>query len=179
MMDRESVSSGVLSFRNMAHLLLFLVLLASGSIICAQTVTIKLVDGRNGRPVAPTCVAVWSNNRMSAMLITNRDGIASLSLMDENEDHWKDCGVYGVTNTIVKYGDSLQIGVDKYLMCQPHMPNTNRHLIQNIPTKQVVDQGVVTPNTCGKLTASPRPGELIIFIRPYSFWEHSRAAIWE
>jgi hypothetical protein len=116
------------------------------------------------------------------VLLSDKNGIASLRLADYNVDHGEECGIHQignyVRNTIVD-GDYLRIGIDQYLMCQPHMPNTNRHLIENIPTNQVVDQGFVTPNTCGKFTASPKPGELIIFIRPFSFWEHSRAAIWE
>jgi hypothetical protein len=116
---------------------------------------------------------------MSAMLITDKDGIASLSLKDDNEDHWKDCGAYGVINTVVKYGDSLRIVVDKYLMCQPRISDGNRHVIENISSKQVVDQGFVTPNNCGKFTASPKPGQLIIFIRPFNFWEIIRDVIRE
>jgi hypothetical protein len=108
---------------------------------------------------------------MSAMLITDKDGIASLSLTGANEDHWKDCGVYGVINSVLKYGDSLRIGIDQYLMCGPRTTDGSRHEIEKISTKQVVDQGFVTSNNCGKFTASPKPGELIIFIRPYSFWD--------
>ena len=67
--DRGSVFPDKLPFRNVVQFLLPLVLSASASIIRAQTVTIKLVDGRNGRPVAQTCVDViggqWggTNNR--------------------------------------------------------------------------------------------------------------------
>jgi hypothetical protein len=37
--------------------------------------------------------------------------------------------------------------------------------------KQVVQQGIVTANTCGKATASPKPGEVTIFVRPLTWWE--------
>lgn len=165
--------------RSILPFITLLVLITSGTTLCAQDVTIKLVNGRNGRPVAPTCVEVSANNRMSAMLITDKDGIASLNLKDDNEDHWKDCGAYGVINTAMKYGDSLRIVVDKYLMCQPRISDGSRHAIENISSKQVVDQGFVTPNNCGKFTASPKPGQLIIFIRPFNFWETIRDVIRE
>jgi hypothetical protein len=48
----------------------------------------------------------------------------------------------------MKYGDSLLIGVDQYLMCQPRITDGSRHVIDNISTKQVVDRGFVTPNNC-------------------------------
>jgi hypothetical protein len=35
----------------------------------------------------------------------------------------------------------------------------------------VLQQGIATPNTCGKATASPEPGDLIIFVRPLTWWE--------
>jgi hypothetical protein len=179
MTDRGSVFSIKQSFRNVVQFLLLFVLSASGTILYAQTVTIKLVNGRNGRAVAQTCAEISTNNRTFAMLITDKDGIASLSLTGDNADHWKDCGIYGVINSVMKYGDSLRIGIDRYLICQPRASDGSRHVIENISTKQVVDQGFVTPNNCGKFTASPKPGELIIFIRPWSFWETIRAAATE
>jgi len=38
-------------------------------------------------------------------------------------------------------------------------------------TKEVLEQGVVRANTCGNTTATPVPGEVIIFVRPLTFWE--------
>jgi len=129
--------------------------------------------------MASTCVEIWAEKRLSAMLVTDRDGIALLSLTGDNDDHWKDCGAYGVTNTVMKSGDTLVIGVDQYLMCQPRIPDGSRHTIENISTKQVIDRGFVTPNNCGKRSALPKPGEITIFIRPYNFWEILRAVVRE
>lgn len=35
----------------------------------------------------------------------------------------------------------------------------------------VLQHGVVTANYCGNTTASPQPGEIIIFVRPLTWWE--------
>jgi hypothetical protein len=38
-------------------------------------------------------------------------------------------------------------------------------------TKEVLQHGVVSSNTCGEATASPQPGEVILFVRPRNFRE--------
>ena len=65
-------------------------------------------------------------------------------------------------NPVVKYKDSIKINVG-YVVCEPHGTDFSWLEVKNIPTKQLVQGGVVTANTCGKHTASPRPGEVIIF----------------
>jgi hypothetical protein len=38
-------------------------------------------------------------------------------------------------------------------------------------TKEVLQKGIVMPNTCGKAMASPIPGVVVIFVRPLSWWQ--------
>lgn len=169
-----------LSFRSVVRFLLLLVLATSGTILCAQTVTIKLVNGRNGRPVAATCVFVSVENDPSTLaLLTDKDGDALLRLTNDNDSREKDCGLHSAIKIVVKYGDSLSIGVDHYLICQPRIPNYSRMGIQDISTKRLMTQGIITPNTCGKFTASPKPGELTIFVRPLSWYERFWGGLWE
>ena len=154
---------------------LFTGLLALTSTGVAQTVTVKLINGRNGQPVASACVTVSAENRMAAMLVTDQNGIAPLNIMGDNKDRWQNCGVHGVANTNIKNDDVLRIGVDQYLVCQPRASNGSRHLVENVSTRQVVDRGFVTPNDCGKYSALAGPGEITVFIRPYNFWEVLRS----
>ena len=171
--DRGSCLLDKLSLANVAQFLLPLVLIVLGTTLCAQAVTIQLLDGRSGRPVAATCVFVRAENdpRSWIPLLTDKDGIALLRLTDDNDNFEKECGSHSAIKAVVKYGDSLLLGVDHYVICQPHTPNYSWGTIQNISTKQLVRQGFVTPNTCGKPAVSPKPGQLVIFIRPFSFWE--------
>ena len=37
--------------------------------------------------------------------------------------------------------------------------------------QDILDHGVVSPNTCGKLLASPNRGELILYVRPFTMCE--------
>jgi hypothetical protein len=141
--------------------LAFLVLSASGTLLYAQTIEIKLVNGRNGRPLPRTCVNVWvGSERKDAMGIpTDENGVAKLRLTDKDSEvdvrrDWKVCGNFGVIDPVVKYNDSIRINVS-YVLCQPHTPDYSWL-------------------SCGKATASPKSGELVIFARPLSFWEKMR-----
>lgn len=68
----------------------FMVLLVGslGMSLGAQTISIKLVNGKNGHPIAGTCVNVWvGSERKAAMAIpTGRDGVASLRLTNEDAE---------------------------------------------------------------------------------------------
>ena len=158
-------------------LFLFLVLGASGKTLSAQTIKIKLVDGRSGRSLANRYVNTWvGTERKDAMAIpTDEHGVAWLYLTDKvaevnTQSRPKSRGDFGVVHPVVKYADTIRI-VAGYIVCQPHAPDYSWLAMMEFSTKQIVQQGVVTANACGKATASPEPGELAIFVRPLSWWE--------
>jgi hypothetical protein len=167
-----------LALRNLVQVLMLFAFTATGTIICAQTVTIKIVDGRNGRQMETTCVGVWERqDRKDLVSIpTDKDGIARLRLTDKDneidiQNRWKGCGVFGVINPIMKYDDTLRVDVG-YALCLPRQ-DYSLLAIKGISTKQLMQQGIVMQNACGKVTASPKPGELTIFVRPFSWWERA------
>lgn len=143
------------------HALFCLLLIAAslGKGAQAQSIRIKLVNGRNGRPIAGTHVNVWvGKKRKWAMVIpTDKDGVASLVLTDkEGEVNVPDVegdGSHVVVNPVVKYDDDLGINAP-YVLCQPGTPDYSWLVIRHISTKQIVAQGVVTPNACGTATVS-------------------------
>jgi hypothetical protein len=127
--------------------------------------------------MADSHVNVWVGNKQKkAMAIpTDKDGIARLRLTnndDEVDPHiqWQNEGSYVVVDPILKYDDSLRINVG-YALCQPGGSNYSWLAFRQISTNQLMAQGIVMPNTCGKATASPNPGVIVIFVRPLSFWE--------
>jgi hypothetical protein len=163
--------------RCVLRFLVLLVLSSSGTLLYAQTVEIKLVNGRNGSPIAGTCVNVWvGSEQKDAMAIpTDENGVARLRLTDDDSEidihnGWKGCGDFGMTDPVVKYNDSLRINVS-YVSCQARKSYYSWLAIMPFSTNEVVRHGVVTANTCGKTTASPKPGEVIIFVRPLNWWE--------
>ena len=128
----------------------------------AQVIKIKLVDGKSGRPIAHSCVNVWvGHQRKEAMTIpTDSSGIASLRLTDRDDEvdahnPWKDCGMFGVIGPVVLYAESIRINTS-FASCQAR-PSPNSWLaITGFSTAQLIHDGIVTPNACGKSTASPR-----------------------
>ena len=52
------------------------------------------------------------------------------------------------------------------MLCQLRKPDDSWLAMTDFSTKKVLEEGIVTANTCGKATASPKPGELVIFVRP-------------
>lgn len=162
-----------------ASLVVSFMVLFAGSLgvgLHAQTLRIKLVNGKNGHPMGHKCVNVGVDHIWHMLAIpTDKDGVASLRLTDKDaevntQNDWNWCGDVGVTNPVVKYSDLFSINVG-YVLCVPHGSNYSWLAIQKFSTKDVLQSGVVTQNVCGKATASPEPGEVILFVRPLNFWE--------
>lgn len=144
--------------------------------LCAQSVEIKLVNGRNGHPVSNSHVNVWvGTKRKEAMVPTDKDGVARLRLTandDEVNLHMrrKYAGDNVVIDPIVKYDEKFQVNVG-FVICDSQVRDYSWLSTTNISTTQLLQQGIVWPNSCGKATASPKPGELVIFVRPLTWWE--------
>ena len=148
-----------------------------GLTLNAQTIRIKLLNGKNGHPLTGKCVNVWvGNGRKDAMALpANQDGVASLTLTQndaqvDTQHVWKACGLLGVINPTVKYSDQIKINTS-YVSCEPHTSDFSWLAIKAFSTKEIVQSGIVTPNTCGKAKASPEPGEITLFVRPLTWWE--------
>jgi hypothetical protein len=163
--------------RSILPFITLLVLITSGTTLCAQDVTIKLVNGRNGHPMANSHVNVWvgSKRTIAMVILTDKDGIARLRITHndtEVDPHMREkyIGDNVVIDPIVKYDDNFRVNVP-FVICYPHGGDYSWLAINNISPKQLLQQGIVWPNTCGKATASPTPGELIIFVRPLNLWE--------
>jgi hypothetical protein len=89
-------------FGRTVSLLLLLGVASGGN---AQSVRIKLMNGKDGRPMANTCVNVWvGTERKQAMALpTEKEGVARLRLTDKDaeintQSQWKNCGAFGVLN---------------------------------------------------------------------------------
>ncbi|MGA8368317.1 MAG: hypothetical protein WB716_13460 [Candidatus Acidiferrales bacterium] len=147
----------------------------------AQAIQFKVVNGKTGRPVADVCVGVDMKNLTQPVYIkTDKDGVALLRLthidnevdISYNVELW--CGGTGAINPVLKYGDLLQTGTggDHPSCAYPQsMPNGRWKGTDPLSTKEVLQHGVVSANTCGKAIASPQPGEVILFVRSRTFRE--------
>ena len=76
---------------------------------------------------------------------------------------YKNCTNFLAKNPVVRFADSISIGPImgsnfRYVQCWAGFPTF-------FSTEEVLQNGVVTANNCGKATASPEPGQLILFVR--------------
>ena len=119
-------------------------------------IVLEVINGKNGKLLANQHLIVfWGNtvndtiaNKAHSDVTTSRDGIAYLSV-----------------NASMQW---IQVWPDWRILCQSG-PNSNAFNVNNILTK-----GAIMPNTCGKAVASPKPGELVIFVRPLNLWERMK-----
>jgi hypothetical protein len=127
--------------------------------------------------MADSHVSVWiGNDRKAAIVIpTDKYGIARLQLMDKDDEvdlrrGCRNCVGTAAIYPVVKYDDSLRVNVP-FVLCESGGSNYSWLAIRRLSTRKLIKDGIVMLNTCGKATASPTPGELIIFVRPLNFRE--------
>ncbi len=137
---------------------------------------IKLVNGRNGSPMAHTCVNVGVDHLRHMLAVpTNEEGIAQFRLTHDDsevntQNRWQGCGDFGVIDPVVRYSDAVGINVG-YVPCETRKTDYSWLAVRKFSTAKIVQHGVVTSNTCGKATASPESGEVVVFVRPLTWWE--------
>jgi len=147
----------------------------------AQNIKLTVINGSNGHPIASQCMNIWVGNSTDPSVgplietQTDTNGVIKLRFSDndtgrEAENQHLACGLLGIVNPVVKYGDTISIR-SGYVLCQPHAPNDSWLAMANFSTKAVLQHGVVAPNTCGKATAAPQPGTAFLFVRPLTWWE--------
>jgi hypothetical protein len=157
---------------------LFFGILHGGVSLFAQTLEVKLVDGRNGHPMVgkTSYVNIWVGNQRKEAISIPADGkgIARIQLTlnpgEVNIPSSKNSGSILVEHPIVMYDESFRINVP-YASCASKESNFSWLKLENFSTKEVLSRGYVSPNTCGKSTDSTHPGQLILFVRPLTWWE--------
>jgi len=137
----------------------------------AQQITVKLVDGRNGRALGNQSVAIWLAEKPVGVpaqtVLTNAEGIAN----------------FPVPTPLA----SFVIGGEGLVDCRERLTytgNAKRHEAQKDTVNKeevyrfadVLSHGVVAANRCGKAVAQPVAGQLVLFARPPHWWEK---VLWE
>jgi hypothetical protein len=165
----------------MFKFLIFLLLISPAMSLCAQTLEIRLVDGRNGRPMVGTSsyVNVWvgEEGKEAIAIPTDEKGVARLQLTrnpsEVNIPNSNNKGSIVVDHPIVKYDESFRINAP-FVLCGPGGSNYSWLGLNNFTTKEILDHGYASENTCGRVTVSPQPGQVILFVRPLTLWEKLR-----
>jgi len=160
------------------RILISLCLILPGVSVSAQTIEITLLDGRNGHPMvgASSYVNVWvGTERKKAITIpTDGKGIARLQLTSNSDEvnvpKSKSSGSIVVEHPIVRYDESLRINTP-YVLCESGGSHYSWLRLESFSTKEILHHGDVSPNTCDRVTVSPHPGQVILFVRPLTWWE--------
>ena len=132
------------------------ILLLTTHSLCAQTITIKVLDGRNGRPMGGEIIDVWLGDHANGRPVQVRTGHDGMALLPVSRDQ----------QTFVVAGEFLG-------RCRP-LPNNSSKTVVDSNVYRFADVetiGVVSQNTCGKASSQPVPGQLIYFARPLHWWE--------
>jgi hypothetical protein len=113
------------------------------------TVRIKLIDGRTGRPVRNEKISLQDRSDYHDRSVRTNDlGVASLQIrkdaviLTHNTDHHVSCAD--------ERGGLVQ----------------NDFSVEKILADGIA-QAILQPNLCGKVSAVPSRGELILFVRPW------------
>jgi hypothetical protein len=132
-----------------------------------QKIMVKLVDGRNGRTLRDQSVAIWLAEKAIGMpnqsVRTNTEGIAFVLVPVQQTsfviagESLVDCRMH------VRYGKAA-------------MDEAKTYTEEVYVFADVLAHGAVGANKCGKATAQPTPGQLVLFVRPPHWWEK---AMWE
>ena len=120
------------------------------SLLQAEPLSVRVVNGKTGRPVSDETLQVWVDqvHGDAIQLHTDQNGVGHLNLPQSA---------------------SLIISSNLYLDCRnSKKAETLRpaYLVSEILTK-----GTSGTNKCGHLNVQARPGELLFFVRPEHWWE--------
>jgi len=181
---KEKPCGGCLPFAR--RLLFFSVVLGScQTALRAQDIHIKVLNGHDGRPVTDGCINLSIGSWHGADIVapTNKDGIVVLHLRGSeitadsaclsglpSAGHWPD----GVDTILITSGG-------KYVDCLPlwkaspqRRPDQTREMnerVRSYSIKEILQDGVVAENACGKSKAEAKRGELLFFVRRPNWWE--------
>lgn len=114
---------------------------------------IRVVDGRNGSAVDRAHVRLWYDETGSAAfsLVTNAQGIALLP---------------APVGTPVR----LLVAPDDKIDCRVQQSSVGTSP-PGINLAALAETGTILANHCGRIGEKPRPGELVLFVRPLRWYE--------
>jgi hypothetical protein len=136
-------------------LMLSIALVLNSASLPAQVIRIRVVNGKNGKPVADlpisfrTEITTWSP---PPFLPTDHNG-----------------------ELVVKAGSFTNIAPftpsPRYKACWTLAAKGQSSSSPLYPVLNVLSEGTSMENNCGKVRVKATPGELIYFVRPSAFWE--------
>ena len=130
----------------------FLVLFGWSPMLCAEdvTITLRLVNGRNGKPITDENLNVFLNG----------SGFAESYRADKN----------GTIRLTVDHNATVSFASNIDVTCHPYTPNERQQRLYRV--SEILDHGISDENSCSrKIRVEARAGEFVFFERPRSLWE--------
>lgn len=153
----------------------------SFALLCASTaargqeIRVKFLDARTGRPVTYEAAAMWAESERGFVSApaNNKYGTAKFFYTGR--------GIRGIwpPNAQLRYPWMRELRVRPGHERIAVAPTVDAEICWDLgplrlgpwyPISEILQHGAVSENLCGKATAKPKRGELILFIKPLSFW---------
>ena len=158
----ESRCNAYSTFPSASYGALVVVLLVVGVIVSAsleaQTLTIRLLNGKSGRPMSNKNVTLeWSPEYITwegSVVYFGKDGIGKVEVHSGAE--------------YITMMTGPKIGKEPYRIA---FINCNTSLTERIQIAQVMKNGYVPGNACSKQSAVPQPGEIVFWAMPLPWWQ--------
>jgi hypothetical protein len=137
----------------LSQLALLCALLIAPCVSHAQTaeIHIRIVNGKNGRPIKAETLRVW----------TTRNHV--------DADLWPTDATGSI---LLKVEGNAQIALDENLNASCRTLPANQQSFQLLySVAEILNKGISTDNSCGNVRVTAKPGELILFERPFTLME--------
>lgn len=153
-----------------------LVLLGVSSTARGQEIRVKFLDARNGRPVTYEAAQIWvgTSTRQLTAPANNKQGTATFLYTDHSiKAIWppktKESRYFPRELTVPPGLERIAAApIVAAGICWDMGP---AHIGPWYSISDVLQNGALSENHCGKATAKPKPGELILFIKPIPAWK--------
>jgi len=123
-------------------------------LISAQTLTIKLVDAKSGKPMAKQNVTVKWDNSDSSVVEVNDVGLGRVEVSS------------GARQFVLLTGPGK--GAEPFRIAYM---DCNERASMLVSVSEVVKNGIVPKNKCGNQKLAQHPGEIVFGALPRSFWD--------
>ena len=137
----------------LTRLALLCALLIAPCVSHAQTaeIHIRIVNGKTGRPIKTETLRVW----------TTRNHV--------DADLWPTDANGAI---LLKVDSAAQIALDENLNASCRTLPANQQSFQLLySVAEILNKGISAENTCGTIRVTAKPGELILFERPFTLME--------
>lgn len=116
-------------------------------------VKIRLINGRNGKPITDENLNIFRNQpHFPVNQRADRSGVINLTID---------------RNSLVSFASNIQVNYH-----QPTDAEKSLHELQQYKVSNMMEHGISDTNTCSKkIKVEARPGEFVYFERPRTLWE--------